>query len=203
METFSPSLVAFYLIGGAAVLLALFAVTAVNLVRATLGLAFSFFAVGGIFWLLGSPFLAVLQLVVNAGAIPIVTIFIVKMTRAPSAKPSRPTSAVLALLVAIPLLVATLLFVPSPATGGLGTTQVTPLSVERLGVELLSQRGRESTLSDGSTLTSEAGTLIAFEATAVVLLIAFVGAILLAQRTPVTESSTERDTEKGLADADA
>lgn len=180
MEAFTPSLTAFYIISGVTLALAILAVTTPNLVRAALALAFSFFALAGIFWLLGSPFLAVLQLVINAGAIPIVTIFIVMMTHSRSS-PLRNRLAILwALLVTVPLALTIVWLVPTPLVGT--QTPIVPLGVERLGVELLSARGVERTLSTGEVLQVQGGTIVAFEAVALVLLVALVGAILLARR---------------------
>lgn len=191
-----PSLAAFYIIATIAIGFAVVAVTATNLVRAALSLAFSFFTLAGVFWILGSPFVAIQQLVVNAGAIPIVTIFIVMMTRSRSEPLKKMTVPIVALLVAIPLLIAALTFIPSPL-GQPSTT--TALSTEQLGAELLSQRGSELELSTG-TLTVQGGTILAFEATAVILLVAFVGAIILARREGTSiRAETE---EKGLANAD-
>ena len=182
---------AFYIISTVAIGFAVVAVTASILVRAALSLAFCFFTLAGVFWILGSPFVAVQQLVVNAGAIPIVTIFIVMMTRSRSEPMKKMTIPIIALAVAIPMLIAALSFIPS-SIGQLSTT--TPVTTERLGAELLSQRGAELELSTGS-LSIQGGTILAFEATAVVLLVAFVGAIILARRegTSVRPESEEKE----------
>lgn len=186
MEPFTPSLLAFYLISALVVGLAVLAVTTANLVRAALALALGSFAVAGVFWLLGSPFLAVLQLVVNAGAIPIVTIFIVMMTQSRVSYLRGPMTAVWALVVAVPLAVLVLGFLPGiPMAGpGPGTqaAKVTPLDTEQLGVELLGRRGQNATLSNGKSLRVRGGSSLAFEATALVLLVAFAGAVVLTRR---------------------
>jgi NADH-quinone oxidoreductase subunit J len=178
MEPFSPSPVAFYLIALTAVAMAVLAVTSSNLVRASLALACCLFSLAGIFWLLGSPFMAALQLLINAGAIPITTIFMVLMTHSRFSRLRSPLSAIAGLLVALPLLGASFLLV-SRATGG---AQPTPLGLERLGVELLSQRGATHTLSTGETIVVQGGTIVAFQVAAVILLVALVGAIIIAFR---------------------
>lgn len=178
MEPFSPSPVAFYLIALTAVAMAVLAVTSSNLVRASLALACYLFSLAGIFWLLGSPFMAALQLLINAGAIPITTIFMVLMTHSRFSRLRSPLSAIAGLLVALPLLGASFLLV-SRATGG---AQPTPLGLERLGVELLSQRGATHTLSTGETIVVQGGTIVAFQVAAVILLVALVGAIIIAFR---------------------
>lgn len=183
----SSALIAFYILSTLVVGLALLSVLASNLVRAALALAFSFFMISGIFWILGSPFVAVLQLVVNAGAIPIVTIFIVMMTRSRYSRATVP-KALWAIVLCVPLAIAAINFLPSTNVQKLGVTQteqITPLSIERLGIELLSIRGRTVTESSGESYQTVTGSILAFEATAIVLLVAFVGAIILAKHEPV------------------
>lgn len=191
-------IVAFYLVSVVAVTLAVLAVTSSNLVRSALALAFCFFSLAGIFWLLGSPFLAMLQLVVNAGAIPIVTIFLVMMTHSRMSTLRNLPSAVWALFVAVPLALAVFAFLP-PLPAAFAPT---PLSVERLGVELLSTRGAEIIGEEG-VFTVRGGTLIAFEATALVLLVAFVGSVVLAKREDTTVRSRPTVERRELVDADA
>lgn len=202
----SSALVAFYILSSLIIVFALISVLASNLVRAALALAFSFFMISGIFWVLGSPFVAVLQLVVNAGAIPIVTIFIVMMTRSRYSRATIPKT-MWALVLCIPLALAALNFLPNAATGSLSnsqTNQITPLSIERLGIELLSIRGRTVTqhtgANDGEAYTTIAGSILAFEATALVLLVAFIGAIILAKHEPVLPNYSEAEVEAMMAD---
>ena len=171
------SSLAFYMISAVVIAFAILAVITANLVRAALALAFCFFAIAGIFWILGSPFIAVLQLVVNAGAIPIVTIFIVMMTRSDYSKTifSR-------ILWTIPIVI-TLTLVALSTFLSINTinTRVTPLSVEELGVELLSVRGKEVELRAGEVLIVQGGSVVVFEITAIVLLVSLVGSIILAK----------------------
>lgn len=178
MDAFAPSLVAFYVLSALVVALALVAVTANNLVRAAVALAFSFFAISGLFWLLGSPFLAVVQLVVNAGAIPIVTVFIVMMTHSRRTYLRGWSAVVAALVVTLPLVALLVAFGRDPGT----IEGPFVLGVERFGVELLSVRGRESVLSSGERLVAETGAIVAFEVAALVLLAALVGAVVLARQ---------------------
>lgn len=181
-EAFSPSLVAFYLVSALVLGFAVLAVTAANLVRAALALAFSFFSVAGIFWLLGSPFLAVLQLVINAGAIPIVTIFIVMMTQSRTSRLRTPVTALGALFLVLPLAAVLLAFaLPLRAPA-----QPVALGVERLGVELLRLPGQTVRLSTGEVMVVQGGTLVPFEVASVILLVALVGAIILARRSETT-----------------
>lgn len=191
----TPALIAFYILSALIVGLALISVLASNLVRAALALAFSFFMISGIFWILGSPFVAVLQLVVNAGAIPIVTIFIVMMTRSRYSRASVPKT-LWAVVLCIPLAFVAINYLPSNNVKQLGVTQteqITPLSIEHLGIELLSIRGRTVTDSSGESYQTVTGSILAFEATAIVLLVAFVGAIILAKHEPVIPNFTKAE----------
>ncbi len=171
------SSLAFYIISAIVIVFALLVVTTANLVRAALALAFCFFSIAGIFWILGSPFVAVLQLVVNAGAIPIVTIFIVMMTQSDLSKTTL-LAALWAIPVAVLLALVALKFFLSPNTIQAKTT---PLGIQQLGVELLSVRNKEIELNAESSFLVQGGSIVVFEVTAILLLVAFVGAIILAR----------------------
>jgi len=175
------ALIVFYILSALIITFALAAVLFPNLVRAALALAFCFFAVAGLFWLLGSPFLAVLQLVVNVGAIPIVTIFIVMMTRSRYARAKLST-----LWWSLPVAGVGLLTLRFLLGNSSASSSSHYLTTERLGIELLSIRGREVEASSGA-FSVTTGTILAFEVTALVLLVAFVGAIILAQREDMNE----------------
>ncbi len=167
----------FYIISAVIIAFAILVVTTANLVRSALALAFCFFAIAGIFWILGSPFLAVLQLVVNVGAIPIVTIFIVMMTRSNNSKTKLSTVLWVMPITILLALVALNLFL-SPENIKI---QATPLSTEQLGIELLSVRGKEVTLKSGELFMVRGGSVVVFEVTAILLLVTFVGTIILAK----------------------
>ncbi len=172
------SSLAFYMISAVIIAFAILAVTTANLVRAALALAFCFFAVAGIFWILGSPFIAALQLVVNAGAIPIVTIFIVMMTRSGYSKTN-----FLAILWTIPIVIAlTLVALNTFLSINTINARANPLSIKELGVELLSVRGKEVSLGAGESLIVKGGSVVVFEITAILLLVSLVGSIILARK---------------------
>lgn len=69
--------VLFYVSGAVAVLAALMVVTRRNAMHALVNLIVAFLAVACVFWTLGAPFAAVLQLVVYAGAIMVLFVFAV------------------------------------------------------------------------------------------------------------------------------
>lgn len=72
-------LTAFYLAAAVAVLASLLAVTHVDAVHALLYLIVSLLAVAVVFYLLGAPFAAALEVVIYAGAIVVLFVFVVMM----------------------------------------------------------------------------------------------------------------------------
>jgi NADH-quinone oxidoreductase subunit J len=69
----------FYLAAGIAVLCTLIVITRSNAVHALLYLIVSLLAVGLIFFLLGAPFAGVLEIIIYAGAIMVLFVFVVMM----------------------------------------------------------------------------------------------------------------------------
>ncbi|HLG19226.1 MAG TPA: NADH-quinone oxidoreductase subunit J [Bdellovibrionota bacterium] len=69
----------FYLFGGAAVLFSLLVILLRNPVTSALSLVASFFAVSAIFVLLGAPFLGVIQVLVYAGAVLVLFLYVVML----------------------------------------------------------------------------------------------------------------------------
>jgi NADH-quinone oxidoreductase subunit J len=67
----------FYLLGTITVICTAMAITRSNLLHAGLWLVASFFSTALIFYLLGAPFLAALEIIIYAGAIMILFIFII------------------------------------------------------------------------------------------------------------------------------
>ena len=80
--------------------------------------------------------------------------------------------------VAILLALVALNFFLSPSTI---QSKMTPLATQQLGIELLSVRGNEIELKAGDLFIVQGGSLVVFEITAILLLVAFVGTIILAR----------------------
>jgi NADH-quinone oxidoreductase subunit J len=163
----------FYLIALAVLSAAIYSVTSSKLLNAALALALSMFAVGGLFFMLGAPFLGVLQVLINAGAIPIVTVFIIFMTQSRRVKLRSQLNALVA-VGAIVVFGASLWAFWNPFSKGAATQVrgITPTESQQLGFRLLSAEG----------VNGSSGTLLAFEIASVLLLIAMVGAIVLTKR---------------------
>ena len=69
----------FYLAGGIAIAAALLAVTRLNASHALIYLVVSLLAIAVVFFLLGAPFVAALEIVIYAGAIVVLFLFVVMM----------------------------------------------------------------------------------------------------------------------------
>jgi NADH:ubiquinone oxidoreductase subunit 6 (subunit J) len=152
------TLTAFYALAAFIIIFAILAVTSANMVRAAFSLAITFFLVAGLYLMLGSPALAAIQFMVNASAIPIMTLFIIMMTQSRSTPPPRTWEMVLGLVAAAGALV----FFRQAVVHGDG--QITPAGTAVLGEGLLR------------------AALLPFEIASVLLLLAMVGAIVLARR---------------------
>ena len=142
-------------------------VTSRNLIHAALFLIVSLFGVAGFFVLLEAPFLAAVQVLVYIGAIAVIVIFAVMLTRSVASMAEARTSQWLtAVVTAIGLLVA-------------------------LGFVLLSQFGTvdapqaavpaESVARLGALLVSPNAFVLPFELASVLLLAALVGSIVVAR----------------------
>ncbi len=71
--------VTFYIAAAVAILATIMVITRYNMVHALLYLVVSFLAVAVIFFVLGAPFIAALEVIVYAGAIVVLIIFVIMM----------------------------------------------------------------------------------------------------------------------------
>ena len=69
----------FYIVSSIAVLATIMVITRHNLIHALLYLVVSFLAIAVDFYLLGAPFMAVLEVIIYAGAIVVLIIFVIMM----------------------------------------------------------------------------------------------------------------------------
>jgi NADH-quinone oxidoreductase subunit J len=134
----------------------------------------SFAALSGLYVLLGAPFVAVIQIIVYAGAIIVLFLFVVMLLNVPSEDPPtgpaarllggagpRRFGAVLSLVLALELLWAVWRLQSTPLAS---TADQPGPSVRDIGITLFREYG------------------FAFEATSVLILVAMVGAIILARK---------------------
>ena len=72
-------LIIFYIASAVAIISTLLVITQHNLVHALLYLVVSFLAVAMVFYVLGAPFIAALEVIIYAGAIVVLMIFVIMM----------------------------------------------------------------------------------------------------------------------------
>ncbi|MBC5992047.1 NADH-quinone oxidoreductase subunit J [Pontibacter cellulosilyticus] len=69
----------FYIAGAVAILATIMVITRYNMIHALLYLVVSFLAVAVVFFTLGAPFMAALEIIIYAGAIVVLIIFVIMM----------------------------------------------------------------------------------------------------------------------------
>jgi NADH-quinone oxidoreductase subunit J len=169
----------FYLFGAVAVIASLAVIAQRNPIYSVLLLILSFGALSGLYVLLDAPFVAVTQIIVYAGAIMVLFLFVVMLLNAPHEETEhderihplrRPGpmrfGAVLAAALVVELIWALSRGTTEPgAFGGAGVS-----SVRALGRSLFTDYA------------------FPFEVTSVLILVAMVGAVVLAKRDPRAHS---------------
>jgi NADH-quinone oxidoreductase subunit J len=136
----------FYIAAVVAVLATILVITRSNLVHALLYLVVSLFAVAVVFYTLGAPFVAALEVIVYAGAIMMVFVFAVMLLNVSADSPLRvPPSAWIGPLVLVAVLLAELIYGIGLSNHALQAGEVGPRQVSEalfgpyvLGVELAS-----------------------------------------------------------------
>lgn len=69
----------FYISAGIAVLATVMVITSYNMIHALIYLVVSFLAIAVVFYVLGAPFIAALEIIIYAGAIVVLVIFVIMM----------------------------------------------------------------------------------------------------------------------------
>jgi len=145
---------------------ALLAVLVRNVLHAVFGLAIALLGVAGLFFLLNSPFVATMEVLIYVGGISVAMIFVVMLSSVVGREPdeSKARRGLAALVVApffvgIGIIISNHRFADPPA----GVRDNSP---EGIGVALLNQYN------------------LAFETLSVILLIAIIGAIVIVRRNP-------------------
>ena len=172
-----PESILFYTLSALAIGTSALVIGQRNAMYSVMLLIASFGALSGLYVLLDAPFVAVVQIIVYAGAIMVLFLFVVMLLNAPQedaaewdqSHPLRRTGLVRGGTVLATLLVVQLAWALSKVTGfsaGVGSRSdaSTVGSVRELGRVLFTDHG------------------FAFEATSVLILVAMVGAVVLARR---------------------
>ena len=172
-----PEIVTFYLLAGLAVVGSALVIGQRNPMYSVLLLIASFAALAGLYIQLDAPFVAVAQIIIYAGAIMVLFLFVVMLLNAPQEDAAdwdrthplrRPgfarVGALLAGLLVVQLAWALLRIAELEAPVGSQTDAVAVSSVRELGRVLFDRHA------------------FAFEATSILILVAMVGAVVLARR---------------------
>jgi NADH-quinone oxidoreductase subunit J len=170
-------IVTFYLLAGLAVVASALVIGQRNPMYSVLFLIASFAALAGLYIQLDAPFVAVAQIIIYAGAIMVLFLFVVMLLNAPQEDAAewdrshplrRPgfarVGAVLAGVLIVQLAYALMRVAELDAPVGSQTGPATVSSVRELGKVLFDRHA------------------FAFEATSVLILVAMVGAVVLARR---------------------
>jgi NADH-quinone oxidoreductase subunit J len=166
--------IAFYAFASIAVLASLLVVGQRNPMYSVMLLITSFGALAGLYVILDAPFTAVTQIIIYAGAIMVLFLFVVMLLNVPREEP-------------VPLTAAGVL---GPAGLKIGAGLSVLLAIEvvwglsRLGPIWFAQDAEAAGVSSvariGNTLFTEHA--FAFEATSILILVAMVGAVVIARR---------------------
>jgi NADH-quinone oxidoreductase subunit J len=164
---------AFYVFGGIAIVASLLVIAQRNPVYSVLLLIASFGALSGLYVLLDAPFVAVIQIIVYAGAIMVLFLFVVMLLNAPQEDTEHDVRM-------HPL--------TGPGPMRFGAVLALGLAAE-LGWALTRSRGESGAF--GGPPVSSVATIgralftdyaFAFEVTSILILVAMVGAVVLARR---------------------
>lgn len=149
-----------FIIGGA-----IFMINFTKVVHMVISLAFTLLGIAGIFFLLNAEFIAVVQVLIYSGAVTILMLFGIMMTRhtAEEEPTRRPWHNMLSFVVVVTLF-GFLMWGINTTVFPLETADVSEFTVLNIGTMLLKQY------------------VIPFELASVLLLAALVGAIILAKR---------------------
>ena len=165
----------FYIFGAVAVIASLLVIAQRNPMYSVLLLITSFGALSGLYVLLDAPFVAVTQIIVYAGAIMVLFLFVVMLLNAPHEETEhdekvhplrRPGPMRFGAVLAVALVVE-LLWALTRAGGDSGAfPPAAVISVRAIGRALFTEYA------------------FAFEVTSILILVAMVGAVVLAKREP-------------------
>ena len=167
-----PEIVTFYLLAGGAVVASGLVIGQRNPMYSVMFLIVAFAALAGLYIQLEAPFVAVAQIIIYAGAIMVLFLFVVMLLNVPTETPTEGQGR-MRLLTAGPrrfgavlslVLVVELAWALSKLGGAEMPANPTETSVHAIGLRLYRDYG------------------FAFEATSVLILVAMVGAVILARR---------------------
>jgi NADH-quinone oxidoreductase subunit J len=165
---------AFYSFAAIAVIASLLVIGQANPMHSVMLLIVSFGALAGLYVLLDAPFTAVTQIIVYAGAIMVLFLFVVMLLNVPREEPAPPG-------------LSTLLGPTGIRIGALLSVLLAAELLWALGRVGLGWANREATAASVSSVALIGNGIFtrhqfAFEATSVLILVAMIGAVVLARK---------------------
>lgn len=160
----------FLIVAAVAVISSILVVTCKNPINSALSLIMTFFCLATFYVMLDAPFMAAIQVIVYAGAIMVLIVFVIMLLNIRTETGRRSTHAILAgCIFGVLVLFQTCYFLINGSLTGKKGVMDTAL-VEKVGhVELV-----------GTALFTEF--LLPFEITSLLLLVAIIGAVILSKR---------------------
>jgi len=160
----------FLIVAAVAVLSGILVITCKNPINSALSLVLTFFCLATFYVMLDAPFMAAIQVIVYAGAIMVLIIFVIMLlnVRTESAKRSSHAILISSLMGLFVLFETLYLFNRSPITGASGG----------LTGEIMHQVGNTEVI--GKAMFTDF--LLPFEITSLLLLVAIIGAVVLSKR---------------------
>lgn len=160
----------FFVVAAVAVICSLLVITCKNPINSALSLVMTFFCLATFYVMLDAPFMAVTQVIVYAGAIMVLIIFVIMLlnVKAETVKPN--THGVLAgsAIGVFSLFLTVWFLLKGSLTGATGS--MSPQQIAKTGhIEII-----------GKALFTDF--LLPFEVTSILLLVAIIGAVILAKK---------------------
>jgi len=175
----------FWIFAAACIGGALFVITRRNLIAAVMGMVGSFIGIAAIYMMLYAQFLAVLQMLVYAGAIMVLFVFVIMILNRPEDEPVAPTGRAgqvvggIAIIYLVGRLAGILMNVVVPTSGAVGMGAPRALTLAPYGTTPAESVPWGTVKAVGMDLFG-AG-MFPFEAISILLLVAVVGAIAIAR----------------------
>lgn len=151
MSSTTSSLVGFYVLGLVAIMASLRVIMHPNPVHAILSMIVSLLAVAGIFFLIGAPFAGALEIIVYAGAILVLFVFVIMMLNLGQANDAKEASwlngQIWATPVGVALIIALILFAmiadmgQVASVGDAGLIGADEVTAQQVGIRLFTDYG--------------------------------------------------------------
>ena len=167
-----PSVIGFYVFAAIAVIASLLVVGQRNPMYSVMLLIVSFGALAGLYVLLDAPFTAVTQIIIYAGAIMVLFLFVVMLLNVPREEPS----------ASVPLAGPRSLRIGALLSVLLGIEMIWALS--KVGLSYFGEDPAATSVSSVTLIGVGLFTrhVFAFEATSILILVAMIGAVVIARK---------------------